>query len=152
MPPQALDLLDAMLCLDPNKRITADQAFNCEWLKTASSTPPRFVLLLTKTQSFQFFQTNFSFFSFSFFKPSSLPHWQDCHEMWSKQRRKKVQQSNVNLASSNVSATTGISNANLPLSQPSASNSVGNLAGQLPVATGVPNLDRSFSNPSSVSK
>lgn len=55
-----------MLCLDPNKRITAEQAFNCEWLKKSPISPPE------------------------------LPYWQDCHEMWSKQKRKKVQQPPVN--------------------------------------------------------
>ncbi|KAF7494473.1 Cyclin-dependent kinase 13 [Sarcoptes scabiei] len=61
MPRAALDLLDAMLCLDPSKRITSGEAFKCEWL------------------------TNINNMS-----PPILPQDQDCHEMWSKQRRRKT--------------------------------------------------------------
>nr|XP_027199346.1 cyclin-dependent kinase 12-like isoform X1 [Dermatophagoides pteronyssinus] len=63
MPRAALDLLDAMLCLDPSKRITSEQALNCEWL----------------TNQFNMV-------------PPMLPKDQDCHEMWLKQRRKKMAQ------------------------------------------------------------
>ena len=61
MPTPALDLLDAMLCLDPSKRISSEDALNCEWLRHISNmSPPR------------------------------LPINQDCHEMWSKMRRRKM--------------------------------------------------------------
>ena len=60
MPQEAFELLDAMLCLDPSKRITSHDALNCDWLRKGPHEPP------------------------------SLPKDQDCHEMWSKQRRRKI--------------------------------------------------------------
>uniref|UniRef100_H2ZE76 Protein kinase domain-containing protein n=1 Tax=Ciona savignyi TaxID=51511 RepID=H2ZE76_CIOSA len=66
LPTLAIDLLDQMLTLDPSKRFTAEEAINCPWLKNVD----------TKNMSMPDF-----------------PHWQDCHEMWSKKRRKEMRES-----------------------------------------------------------
>ncbi|KAJ8731141.1 hypothetical protein PYW07_004305 [Mythimna separata] len=62
MPPAALTLLDRMLELDPDKRITADDALKSPWLKNV--VPDQM-------------------------PAPELPTWQDCHELWSKQRRRQ---------------------------------------------------------------
>lgn len=63
LPGPALDLLDQMLELDPERRITAEAALRSPWL--AQVRPERM-------------------------SPPDLPHWQDCHEMWSKRRRRQL--------------------------------------------------------------
>jgi len=62
MPPSALDLLDGMLALDPAKRLSAKEALEGDWLRGVDPTGQA--------------------------ARAELPQHQDCHELWSKKRRR----------------------------------------------------------------
>ncbi|KAK3894598.1 hypothetical protein Pcinc_001646 [Petrolisthes cinctipes] len=65
MPQPALELLDQMLKLDPSKRISAENALNSTWLKNVDP---------------------------DLMEPPPLPKYQDCHELWSKRRRRQLKE------------------------------------------------------------
>ncbi|CBB15978.1 Cyclin-dependent kinase 12 [Caenorhabditis elegans] len=63
MPREAVDLLDKMLTLNPEKRISAKEALNHPWIRSLEHTTVQ---------------------------PLKLPQHQDCHEMWSKKQKKSA--------------------------------------------------------------
>merc|ERR1712071_318480 len=69
LPDDALDLLDKMLALDPNQRISAKKALLHKWFSTINATENHAANLTIK-----------------------LPQEYDCHEMWSKEQKRKRRQ------------------------------------------------------------
>ncbi|XP_023031961.1 cyclin-dependent kinase 12 isoform X2 [Drosophila willistoni] len=78
MPASALDLLDKMLDLDPDKRITAEDALRSPWLKKINPDE---------------------------MPTPQLPTWQDCHELWSKKRRRQLREQQESLPPAVITST-----------------------------------------------
>ncbi|KAH8368246.1 hypothetical protein KR084_008919 [Drosophila pseudotakahashii] len=78
MPAPALDLLDKMLDLDPDKRITAEDALRSPWLKKINPDE---------------------------MPTPQLPTWQDCHELWSKKRRRQLREQQESLPPTVIAST-----------------------------------------------
>jgi cyclin-dependent kinase 12/13 len=89
LPDDALDLLDKMLTLDPNQRLTCDKAMHHRWFKSI-------------TQENQDKDASLSI---------KLPQEVDCHEMWSKERKK--------------ARRTGGHKSNIPIFEPLANQAAG---------------------------
>lgn len=66
MSEKALDLLDRMLVLNPKKRLSCREALSHPWIRTLENKN---------------------------IEPLNLPKNQDCHEMWSKQKKKGIRNS-----------------------------------------------------------
>jgi len=81
MPNSALDLLDGMLALDPTKRLSARQALDGDWLRGVDPNGGAYRDL--------------------------LPQHQDCHELWSKKRRRAQDKVKEGTAQTTESTSSG---------------------------------------------
>jgi len=98
MPTSALELLDGMLALDPSKRLSAKEALEGDWLKGVDPTGHAF--------------------------RAELPQHQDCHELWSKKRRRAQERDAKEGKGSNNSGGEGPGSQPGTVTEPStASNS-----------------------------
>lgn len=84
MPDSALELLDKMISLDPTKRISAADALKCDWLKNVD--PERM-------------------------PAPELPKHQDCHELWSKKRRRQMREAQETTSGTTFSGGQGPASA-----------------------------------------
>ena len=98
MPGAALDLLDKMLELDPEKRITAADALKSAWLKNVQ--PEQYVIFLRRLfvciGICMFLRSNLikciTLSQYIRMPAPQLPTWQDCHELWSKKRKRLLRE------------------------------------------------------------
>lgn len=98
LPKEALDLLDQMLTLDPSKRISCENALQHEFLRDIN--PNEIV-------------------------PPKFPEWQDCHEMWSKERKKRAKE-NADGKNSTASKIPDVSEPTSLATVPTATDTLSN--------------------------
>uniref|UniRef100_A0A7M5V9H4 Protein kinase domain-containing protein n=1 Tax=Clytia hemisphaerica TaxID=252671 RepID=A0A7M5V9H4_9CNID len=82
LPKEALDLLDRMLTMDPSRRSSCEDALKHEFLRDII---PENV------------------------EPPKFPEWQDCHEMWSKKRKREARDSAAGRPPSTASKVPNVS-------------------------------------------